>query len=203
MSIEQSTTHTSSPEIDRSPEFAPARPSQPDIGNLKAALERNRRFAASAGHQRAAIFPTLRLFVVTCLDPRVDPAHFLGLELGDAIVARNVGGRVTPEVINDVAFISQLAESVLPDGPLFHVAVIHPTQCGTAALADDTFRRRYATRIGAEESALRDQAVLDPVSTAAADVELLRGAPAISPRTAVSRHVYNVCTGLVRAVLSD
>ena len=39
--------------------------------------------------------------------------------------------RVTREVINDVAFIGQIAESVMPDGPLFEVAVIHHTQCGS------------------------------------------------------------------------
>jgi carbonic anhydrase len=59
------------------------------------------------------VFPNLRLFVITCLDPRVDPAHFLGLGLSDAIVVRNVGGRVTPDVISDVAFISQIAENVV------------------------------------------------------------------------------------------
>ena len=103
--------------------------------NVDAALERNRAFAAAGGHQGAVVFPNLRLFVITCLDPRVDPAHFLGLGLSDAIVVRNVGGRVTPEVINDVAFIGQLAENVLPDGPLFEVAVIHHTQCGAGAFA--------------------------------------------------------------------
>jgi carbonic anhydrase len=72
------------------------------------------------------VFPNLRLLVITCLDPRVDPADFLRLGLGDAIVVRNVGGRVTPEVINDVAFIGQLGENLLSDGPLFEVAVIHP-----------------------------------------------------------------------------
>ena len=59
------------------------------------------------------VFPNLRLFVITCLDPRVDPAHFLGLQLSDAMVVRNVGGRVTQEVINDVAYIAQIAENVL------------------------------------------------------------------------------------------
>jgi carbonic anhydrase len=120
------------------------------------ALERNRAFAAAGGHEGAVVFPNLRLFVITCLDPRVDPAHFLGLELSDAIVVRNVGGRVTPEVINDVAFIGQIAESVLPDGPLFDVAVVHHTQCGAGAFADVSFRRRYAERIGADESELVD-----------------------------------------------
>src|SRR3954463_13559423 len=121
-----------------------------------AALARNRAFAAAGGHEGAVVFPHLRLFVITCLDPRVDPAHVLGLDLSDAIVVRNVGGRVTPEAISDVAFIGQIAESVLPDGPLFEVALIHHSQCGAAALADDTFCRRYAERIGAEESTLRE-----------------------------------------------
>ena len=49
--------------------------------------------------------------MITCLDPRTDPAHFLGLGMSDAMVVRNVGGRVTPEVINDVAYIGQLAET--------------------------------------------------------------------------------------------
>jgi carbonic anhydrase len=169
--------------------------------NIDPALRRNRSFAAAGGHEGAVVFPNLRLFVITCLDPRVDPAHFLGLGLSDAIVARNVGGRVTREVINDVAFIAQIAENVLPDGPLFEVAVIHHTQCGAGALADDTFRRRFAERISVEESTLREHAVLDPAATVARDVGRLRSAPSISPRVTVSGHVYDVVTGLVETVL--
>jgi carbonic anhydrase len=169
--------------------------------NIETALGRNRAFAAAGGHQGAVVFPSLRLFVITCLDPRVDPAHFLGLGLSDAVVLRNVGGRVTPEVINDVAFIGQMTESVLRDGPLFEVAVIHHTQCGTGALADDSFRRRYAERIGAEQESLRDHAVLDPAETVATDVQRLRSAPQVSPRIAVSGHVYDVVSGLVETVV--
>ena len=169
--------------------------------DIDLALDRNRAFAAAGGHEGAVVFPNLRLFVITCLDPRVDPAHFLGLGLGDAMVVRNVGGLVTREVINDVAYIGQLVESMLPDGPLFEVAVIHHTQCGTGALADDTFRRRYAERISVEESTLREHAVLDPAATVTRDVARLSCAPAISPRIAVSGHVYDVVTGLVETVL--
>jgi carbonic anhydrase len=168
--------------------------------NVDPALERNRAFAAAGGHEGAVVFPNLRLFVITCLDPRVDPAHVLGLRLSDAMVVRNVGGRVTPEVINDIAFISQIAETVLPDGPLFEVAVIHHTQCGAGALADDAFRHRYAERIGADEGGLREHAVLDPVATVTSDVERIRSAPAIPPRVSVSGHVYDVATGLVQTV---
>jgi carbonic anhydrase len=169
--------------------------------NIDPALERNRAFAAAGGHEGAVVFPNLGLFVITCLDPRVDPAHFLGIDLSDAIVVRNVGGRVTPEVINDVAFIGQIAEAVLPDGPLFEVAVIHHTQCGAGALADDGFRRSYAERIGADESGLREHAVLDPAETVESDVHRLRSAAAIPARVAVSGHVYDVVTGLVQTIL--
>jgi carbonic anhydrase len=189
------------PGIGRATGFELASPGQPDAANVQAALQRNRAFAAGGGHHGAVVFPRLRLFVITCLDPRTDPAHFLGLGLSDAMVLRNVGGRVTPEVINDVAFIGQLAENVLPDGPLFEIAVIHHTQCGTGALADDTFRRRYAHRIGAQESTLREHAVLDPAATVTRDVKRLRSAPAISPRVTVSGHVYDVLTGLVQTVI--
>jgi carbonic anhydrase len=169
--------------------------------DINTALERNHAFAAAGGHEGAVVFPALRLFVITCLDPRVDPAHFLGLGLSDAIVVRNVGGRVTPEVINDIAFISQITESVLPDGPLFEVAVIHHTQCGTGALADDAFRQRYAERIGTDESALRERAVLDPAATVTRDVELLRAAGAVPAGLRVSGHVYDVTTGRVETIV--
>jgi carbonic anhydrase len=170
--------------------------------NVGPALERNRAFAAERGQEGAVVFPRLGLFVITCLDPRVDPAHFLGLSLGDAIVVRNVGGRVTPEVINDLAFLGQIAENVLPEGPLFEAAVIHHTQCGSGALADATFRRRYAERIGADESTLRERAILDPADTVKQDVERLRSAPAIPQRVSVSGHVYDVVTGLVETVVA-
>src|ERR1700761_690122 len=160
-------------------------------------LGRNRDFARRGGHEGQVVFPQLRLFVVTCIDPRTDPAHFLGLDLSDALVLRNAGGQVTPEVIDEVAFIAQLAEGAIADGPLFEVAVIHHTQCGTGALADDDFRHRYARRIGSEAAPLLDHAVLEPAVTVTRDVERLRGAPAIPRRVTVSGHVYNVLTGLV------
>jgi carbonic anhydrase len=199
---DQQATRPVRSEIGEDNGFELAGPEQLETAGIETALARNRAFAAAGGHKDAVVFPNLRLFVISCLDPRVDPAHFLGLELSDAMVVRNAGGRVTPEVIGDVAFIGQLAETVLADGPMFEVAVIHHTQCGTAALADDTFRRRYAERIGADESTLRDQPILDPTATVAHDVMLLRSASAISPRITVSGHVYDVVTGLVQTINS-
>jgi carbonic anhydrase len=172
------------------------------MNTIETTLARNRAFAAAGGHRDAVVFPNLRLFVITCLDPRVDPAHVLGLELSDAMVVRNVGGRVTPEVINDVAFIGQIVENAIPEGPLFEVAVIHHTQCGAGAFADDDFRHRYAERIGAAEAGLRDHAVLDPAATVCSDVERLRRARGVPDRVGISGHVYDVVSGLVETVVA-
>ncbi len=165
-----------------------------------AALERNREFAAAGDYDGLSIMPRLALYVVTCLDPRVDPAVVLGLQLGDAAVVRNAGGRATDEVLRDIAFISQMAEMARPEGPLFEVAVIHHNQCGTGALADEGFRTRYAERIGVAPSSLAETAVLDPEHTVRIDVEKVRNAPGISPRVTVSGHVYDVTTGLVESI---
>jgi carbonic anhydrase len=169
--------------------------------HIDPALERNQKFAASGAYRDVTIMPKLNLLVVTCLDPRVDPAAFLGVELGDAAVLRNAGGRVTEEVIREISFLSQLIEGVIPEGPLFEVAVIHHNQCATGALADDDFRNRYAERIGADPDSLSDGAVLDPDATVRADVERLRAAASVSERVSISGHVYDVTTGLVRTVL--
>jgi len=199
---EQSTPDaTLAPPAGEAAEIDPASPEQSDVAGVGTALARNRAFAAAGGHEGATVFPNLRLLVITCLDPRVDPAHTLGLNLGDAMVVRNGGGRVTPDVIDNLAFVGQLAENAVPEGPLFEVAVIHHTQCGAGALADDDFRQAYAKRIGADEYTLREYAVLDPAASVSSDVDRLRSAEAISPRITVSGHVYDVVTGLVETVI--
>jgi len=163
--------------------------------------ERNAAFAAGGGHEGASIMPRLLLTVLTCLDPRVDPAAIFGLRLGDAAVLRNAGGRVTAEVIEDLAFIGQMAEAAVPEGPLFEVAVVHHSFCGTALLADEGVRSRYSERIGADPAALTARAVLDPEATVGEDVARLRASPAIPDRVAISGHVYDVQTGRVRTVV--
>ena len=64
-------------------------------------LERNGQFACT--YTPVALGPpAAEVLVVTCLDHRVDPAIILGLQLGDALVIRNTGGRGTQAVIDDV-----------------------------------------------------------------------------------------------------
>ena len=163
-------------------------------------LERNEQFART--YTPAALGPpAAQLVAVTCLDHRVDPAIVLGLQLGEAPVIRNAGGRVTPAVIDDIAYLAFLAGQLfgdqLEDGRLFEVAVIHHTQCGTSLLADPAFRHQAAEATGLSEAALEASAVADPRTTVKADVERLLTSPLLAPKVSVSGHVYDIATGRV------
>lgn len=81
--------------------------------------------------------------------PLVAPP-FLGVELGDAIVQRDIGGRVTPAVIRDVAYISHLVETKAPDGRGSR-SPSSTTDCGSTLLADDELRHSFAMKIGVDE----------------------------------------------------
>ncbi len=171
------------------------------MSNMKLLLDRNETFAETGQHRDLSPVPRQQLFVVTCMDGRIDPAHILGLDLGDALVLRNSGGRVTDEVIQEVAFIATVTEAMFgDDAPAFEVAVIHHTGCGTGFLADDDFRRRFAARVDAEEAELAALAVTDPTASVTVDVDRLNRSPLVPGRVAVSGYVYDVGTGLVTEV---
>jgi len=111
------------------------------------------------------------------------------------------GGRVTPAVIDDIAYLGFLAEQLFAGqvavDRLFEVAVVHHTQCGTGFLADPAFRHQAAEATGLNEAALEASAVADPQVTVKADVERLLTSPLLSPKVSVSGHVYDIATGLV------
>lgn len=166
-------------------------------------LDRNPDRAARGGHVGLTPMPSHQVFVVSCLDARTDPAHYLGLEPGEALVLRNAGGRVTPEVIEEVAFIAAVTEFMFgDDAPAFEVAVVHHTGCGTGLLADPTFRTGFAERVGRGDiDGLEALAVVDPTTTVAHDVELLRSSPLIPERVTSTGHVYDVDSGLLTTVV--
>jgi carbonic anhydrase len=170
-------------------------------------LERNEQFART--YTLAALgLPTAQVLIVACLDHRVDPAIVLGLQLGEAPVIRNAGGRVTQAVIDDIAFLAflaflaeQLAGGQGAADQLFEVAVVHHTQCGTGFLADPGFRHQAADATGLSEAALEASAVADPHTTVKTDVERLLTSPLLSPKVSVSGHVYDIATGRITTTL--
>jgi carbonic anhydrase len=163
-------------------------------------LERNEQFARTYKSATLGV-PSRQLVIVTCLDHRVDPAIVLGIELGEAPVIRNAGGRVTQAVIDDIAFLGFLAEQLFgnqgPPETLFEVGIVHHTQCGTGFLADPGFRRQAAKVTGLTEAALEASAVVDPYATVGADVERLLTSTSLSNKISVSGHVYDIATGIV------
>jgi carbonic anhydrase len=171
---------------------------------MKPLLERNEQFARTYTPVPLGL-PAAQVLVVTCLDHRVDPAIVLGLQLGDAPVIRNAGGRVTQAVIDDIAYLAFLAEQLFgrqgPADTLFEVAVVHHTQCGTGFLADPDFRHQAAEATGVPEATLDASAVADPHLTVKTDVERLLASPLLSPKVSVSGHVYDIDTGRVTTTL--
>jgi len=167
-------------------------------------LERNEQFARTYTPVPLGP-PAAQVLIVTCLDHRVDPAIVLGLRLGDAPVIRNAGGRVTPAVVDDIAYLAflagQLFDGQLEDGRLFEVAVVHHTQCGTSLLVDPDFRRQAAEATGRAEAELAASAVADPHATVRTDVERLLASPLLSPKVSVSGHVFDIDTGRVTTTL--
>lgn len=165
-------------------------------------LERNRAFAASVDLSRLAMpdssmMPERIPLVLTCFDPRVEPAGFLGIGTGDAGVLRNAGGRVDDRVAEDIALLGMRLQVRLD------VAVIHHTQCGTGLLADPAFRQSYAERTGLDDDALAAKAVTDPTETVRRDVATLLASPLLSEDVlaSVSGHVLRLETGLVETVV--
>jgi carbonic anhydrase len=144
--------------------------------------------------------PNLNLYIVTCIDCRVDPAQVLGVRLGEALVQRNIGGRITPAVIADIACAGYLVDTKAPEGPYFEVAIVHHTDCGSTLLADDEPRHGFAQRIGTDERTLADTPVLDPARTVTTDVNRVLWAEEIPQHVRVSGHVYDIHTGLVTTI---
>jgi carbonic anhydrase len=126
----------------------------------------------------------------------------LGLELGDAIVARNVGGRVIPAVLADLAWISFLHETKTPGADWFELAIVHHTDCGSGFFADEQVRHDFAERTSLDERGLAELAVLDPAQTVAADVRKVLDYLHASSKIKISGYAYDVKSGRINTVVS-
>jgi len=167
-------------------------------------LARNEQFARTFTPMPLAL-PAAQVIVVTCLDHRVDPAITLGLQLGDAPVLRNAGGRVTQPIIEEIAYLAFLAQRMSGGQPSaegrFEVAVIHHTQCGTGLLADPGFRRQASEATGVDEASLAASVVGDPRATVSADVQRLLASPLLPAGLGVSGHVYDTESGHITTIV--
>lgn len=160
--------------------------------------ERNRHFAKNFTHGDLPILPKMRSVILTCVDARVDPAHVLGVELGDAVVIRNNGGRVTPAVIEEIATLAFMVAKLDGDAPEpFEVVIMHHTQCGAERFADPEFRKALKAHIGVDVSSV---AISNHQDSLREDIERLRKADTVPGHIIVSGYIYDVKNGQIREV---
>lgn len=163
-------------------------------------LERNRQFADDFTSADLPILPKLRTVILTCGDARVDPAHILGLELGDAVVIRNSGGRVTPAVVEEIAALSFIVAQMEGGKPgPFELVLMQHTQCGAERFADPNLQHALKEKTGIDVSSV---AIVDHELSLREDVERLRNAPEVPGYIIVSGFIYDVQHGHVREVMA-
>ncbi len=173
------------------------------MSDLKELLDRNHSFATSFALGDLPIHPRMSITVLTCLDARMDPAHFLGLDLGDALVLRNAGGRVSPDVERDLALLWFLAIMFAEGGaPHLELAIVHHTDCGVERLANPDARRAAHREVGLAESLLEQMAISDHEASLRDDIERLRQSPIVPDGLVVSGHIYDVKNGKLRQVFA-
>jgi carbonic anhydrase len=178
------------------------------MSDLESMLERNQDFAArqsAAGTLMPSLpraLPNVRAIIIGCADMRVDPAHVLGIKLGEAVVMRNIGGRITPGLLEQLSLLGRIGEvagEIPGGGGEFHIVVLQHTDCGITRLAGDPAMLTRYFQI--QEGELKAKAVTDPQAAVAVDAALLRAIPALPGEWLVSGLVYDVATGLVEIVV--
>jgi carbonic anhydrase len=175
---------------------------------LDSLLKRNNEFAAqqSAAGTLMSSFPrvlrNLKAVIIGCADMRVDPAHVLGIKPGEAVVIRNIGGRVTPGLLEELGLLGRIGEvagEIPGGGGEFHIIVLQHTDCGITRLPGSPAMLAHYFQI--QEAELKTKAVTDPRAAVAVDVALLRAIPALPSEWLVSGLVYDVATGLAEVVV--
>jgi carbonic anhydrase len=113
------------------------------MNSLDSLLKRNKDFAASQSAARELMpraLPNVKAIIIGCADMRVDPAHVLGIKPGEAVAIRNIGGRITPGLLEQLGLLGRIghvAEAIPGGGGEFHLIVIQHTDCGSTYLAGD------------------------------------------------------------------
>ncbi len=162
-------------------------------------LKRNAERRDDLSKKALTISPGLRALVLTCADHRVDPASVLGVDLGEAVILRNPGGRVTPCFIQNLAVLAVVA-AVEGIEPGFELIVMHHTDCGLSRLDGPEHAGLLAHYFGVGEEEISGKHVTDPYMSVQADLEVLRSNPLI-PRTLIASGIaYDIDSGRANIV---
>ncbi len=171
------------------------------MSDLETLYQRNAAFAASFDQGDLPIKPNLSTLILTCVDARLGPEHIVGLDLGDALVLRNVGARVTDTVGLEVAMLWQLMTMASGSPPNMHLVIIQHTQCGMARFAVPDVAEQITARFGTPD-VVATYGISDLDETVAGDVARLRDNHVVPRELAVSGHIYDVARGRLREVVA-
>ena len=133
--------------------------------------------------------PGRRFAVVTCMDARLDPAAFLGLDEGDAHVIRNAGGIVTDDAIRSLV----ISHHLLGTEQAF---VIGHTDCGMVTFSNEHLQ----DRLGPEATGIDFQPFPDVSDRVIASLRAIKESPLLPDSYAGGGFVYDVHTGRIEPV---
>jgi carbonic anhydrase len=138
--------------------------------------------------------PAKQFVVLTCMDARLHPAEFLGLEMGDAHVIRNAGGRASEDALRSLIISSRLLGTR-------EYAVIHHTDCGMLTFSNEDLRGKLQAETGRDASDIDFLPISDLDESVREDVGRIRENPFVPQDVVVSGWVYDVKTGQLREVV--
>src|SRR5579859_3731808 len=132
--------------------------------------------------------PARHVAVLTCMDARLDPARFLGLEEGDAHVIRNAGGRASDDAIRSLAISQQLLGTN-------EVVVIHHTDCGMLTFSNEDLRAKIKQDLHANADSIDFLPFKDLEQSVRDDVATIKSSPLIPKNIEVVGFIYDVKSG--------
>jgi len=166
--------------------------------NVNKILDANSQYAESFGEKaNLAMPPSRRLTILTCMDARLDPAKFAGLQEGDAHVIRNAGGRATDDAIRSLI----ISSAILGTNELL---VIHHSDCGMETFTNEEFSKNLKNTFeNTEGSYINWFTISDRLESVKEDVSRIRSHPLVSPDISISGYIFDVSTGKLIEVVKD
>jgi carbonic anhydrase len=164
----------------------------PDPSLTEQFLAANRAYADGFTSGLLPVRPGRRLAILTCMDSRYTAQGILGVDLGDAHVIRNAGGRVTEDVLRSLILSAALLDTR-------HCVVIHHTDCGLFEKTNDGLRARIA-EVAGSAPALDFLPFDDVAQSVREDVATLRASEHFPPDYDVIGFVYDVRTGRLEQI---
>jgi carbonic anhydrase len=137
--------------------------------------------------------PRKGLVVVTCMDSRLDVFRMLDLDIGDAHILRNAGGRVTDDTLRSLVLSMHLMATR-------EVFVIHHTGCGLHRVSNASLQEHVLAATGEDASHVDFLPFDDLVASVGEDVARVRSLPLLPAGITVTGAIYDVHTGTLHRV---